>query len=341
MKEQKSAKRIRFKPMDFMESEIAEVAEKGRMLVLKAETSAICQMNCLYCYRKNDKGGGDRKEELSIRERIDLIREAAAMGAKAYHIVGAGEPLIDPHFLAQLKEARRLGMEIMVPTDGISLDLEEFLDLLDMAGASILLKLNSFRENIEKRLTQREGYAEIRNRVLRKILERKSFNRMETSLTGAITTRLAISGMITNLNLEEILGILNFCRENNISPFITTFLNVGRTAEEIGLSPTKEQWEELFVRAKEKDLKLGIDDGNGSIYLGGQECNQRGLGLYVNIVGEVRNCVGEKEPIGNIRDIPLKRMWDSIRKQNEAYISSGRLTCPPREARWGKLRLVK
>jgi MoaA/NifB/PqqE/SkfB family radical SAM enzyme len=326
-------KRVRFKPMDFSETDISDAPRKGRMPVLMAETIARCSLNCVNCYRKEPRGGWAQKsKELSLEERLALIRDAAGLGTTAYHIVGAGETLDDPDFPMQLEEARRFGMEVMVPTNGIGLQSERTVDMLDASGASILLKLNSFSDDVERRLVGQKGYADMRNRVLEKLLERNSFNREEIGGSGAVTTRLAISCMITRLNQHEVLDILRFCREHNIAPFIDTFIPVGRTAREIGLTPAQEEIEGLFLQAKERDTRMGIDGGNGNIYLGGMECFQRGLGPYVNIIGEARVCVGEKEAIGNIREESLAAIWTRIREMTADYVSNcGRLRCPPRE----------
>lgn len=298
-----------------------------------AETIARCSLRCINCYRQETDGGWTQKgRQLSLEERLTLIRDAAKLGAITYQIVGAGETLDDPDFPRQLEEARKFGMEVMVPTNGIGLQSERTMDTLDASGASVLLKLNSFSEDVERQLTGRAGYAGMRNKVLEKLLGRNSFNREEIGRSGAITTRLAISCMITRLNQHELLDVLKFCRERNIAPFINTFIPMGKTAKEIGLTPAQKDVEGLFRQAKEQDTRMGIDAGNGSIYLGGTECFQRGLGPYVNIVGEARVCVGEKEAVGNIREEPLAAIWTRIRETTADYISHcGRRECPPRE----------
>ncbi len=327
-------KRVRFKPMDFSETDVSDVSRTGRMLALMAETTAKCSLRCVNCYRQESGGGWAQKgRELVLEERLALIRDAASLGARAYHIVGAGETLDDPLFPRQLEEARRFGMEVMVATNGLRLQSGRIVDMLDESGASILLKLNSFSDEVERQLTERAGYADMRNRMLERLLDRKSFNREEVGTSGATTTRLAISCMITRLNQHELLDILRFCRERNIAACIDTFIPVGRTAREIGLTPPYAEINELFQQAREQDARMGIDGGRGNIYLGGMECFQRGLGPYINILGEARLCVGEKEPVGNIREEPLHAIWERIRTTTADYIRDhcGGLMCPPRE----------
>lgn len=317
--------------MIFGQRDVSQVLESGRMPLLVAETSSQCLLDCLYCYRKNDKEPKAKKgAALDISERIRLIQDAARLGAKAYHIVGAGEPLCDPCFPEQLKEANRLGMEIMVATDGTMLRSKRFLDMMERFEASVFLKLNSFSEEVERGLVGKKGYAKKRNTALIRLIER-GFNREEKGESGAISTRLAIDCMITESNLGEALDILRFCRLNNISPFMTTFIPVGRGSIE-GRPDLESELADLFRKAKEQDLDMGFDDGNAGIYLGGQECNQRGLGPYININGEARVCVGEKDAVGNILEESLENIWTRIRKMTSSFlIQDARLVCPPRE----------
>ena len=150
---------------------------------------------------------------------------------------------------------------------------------------------------------------------------------------GRRITRLAASTMVTTLNRPDALSILEFCRQNDIAPFMTTHLLLNPRTDEGGLVPDARAMDELKRKAMVQDARMGIENDGGP-YIGGHRCRQRGLGLYVDITGNVRICTGES-PIGNIRNSKdlsgdLDRMWHQTREKTKAYRNAGGRSCPPR-----------
>ncbi len=348
--------RIRFKPMNFSVSEIDEAINFGRMLTLMTETTGRgnCGLKCIYCFKKETEGVSDDAKdrqkrtrlpqlesqfesrtsdaELSLDERLQLIRDAHTLGARSVQMVGALEPLWDPKFKTMVSEARRLDMEVMVPTNGIALQNSVIMKWLEDIGVSVLLKFNSRQDDIENQITGTPGYAKKRNRVLDKILERGILNRRELGSDDHNSTRFGLSFMITLPNIGEALETLAFCRRNNIAPFMDVFIPLGKAMECSGIIPSLERVDELFRQARKQDRAMGFNDGDGTIYLGGQNCNQRGLGPHVDIKGEIHLCVGETTSYGNVREVSLDTAWTRMRSENLEYLKTGRLNCPPRDA---------
>jgi uncharacterized radical SAM superfamily Fe-S cluster-containing enzyme len=107
---------------DFTRTEVAAAISDHRMLnpAFELGTNA-CPWNCDFCFTEDpaNPDGAKRRlqEEMSIAERLDLIRQAAALGARSINFVGAGEPTIDPNFWQILGCMRECGITPIVYTE--------------------------------------------------------------------------------------------------------------------------------------------------------------------------------------------------------------------------------
>jgi MoaA/NifB/PqqE/SkfB family radical SAM enzyme len=321
-----------FAPFYFSGDELRSVDAEGRMLVLMAETLGLCTLACKNCYRQEAHVNGGLDGVLPIEQRIELIRAAARLGTTAYHIVGAGEPICDPDFRKQVTAAIEHDMRIMVPISGYGYSDEQLEFLAGRGQVGILIKLNSRSSETEQHLTGKADFAEKRDAALGKLIK-WGLNRVKELPDGRRITRLAASTMVTTLNRPDALSILEFCRQNDIAPFMTTHLLPNPRTDEGGLVPDARAMDELKRKAMVQDARMGIENDGGP-YIGGHRCRQRGLGLYVDITGNVRICTGES-PIGNIRNSKdlsgdLDRMWHQTREKTKAYRNAGGRSCPPR-----------
>ena len=313
------------KGWDFSDEEIQKTKEGNLMLMLDTETSNICNLNCPYCYRDEySKKHVVLNNELSIKQRKKLIDEAKQLGCKAIKIVGAGEPLADPQFFEQIEDISHSGIIPLIFTNGILLTLEKAKKLFDL-NCSIVLKFNSLNDDVQDELVGRQGYAKLRDKAL-KILMDVGFNKTKP-------TRLGFDSIIAKQNKNEILEMLRFCRKNNIFPMFKTFIPTGGALQYKEWEITKEELIDLFKKAQKIDEKeFGIVHKGQLPYIGGFPCTQWHYALFVDILGNVYTCPGSRILLGNIKEDSLIDIWNTHKAKEfriKKYVS-----CPPREEYW-------
>lgn len=313
------------KGWDFSEKEIQKAKEGNLMLMLDAETSNICNLNCPYCYRDEySKKHVVLNNELSIEQRKKLIDEAKQLGCKTIKIVGAGEPLADPQFFEQIEYISHSGIIPVVYTNGILLTKEKAKKLYDL-NCSIMLKFNSLKDDVQDELVGRQGYTKLRDKTL-KILIDVGFNKTKP-------TRLGFDSIIVKQNKNEILDMLRFCRKNNIFPSFKTFIPTGGALQYKEWEITKKELTEIYKDAQKIDEKeFGIKYGISLPYIGGFPCTQWHYALFVDILGNAYACPGSRILLGNIKEDSLIDIWNTHKAKEfriKKYVS-----CPPREEYW-------
>lgn len=134
---------------DFTRAELAEAVCGHRMLNPAMELGTnIRPWNCSFCFTEDPNNPTGRKRrlanELSLKERLSLIDQAAALGARSINFVGAGEPTIDPNFWELLERMAERGIcPIIYSEASLKLTNKEFVRRLYGLGATVVVKVNS------------------------------------------------------------------------------------------------------------------------------------------------------------------------------------------------------
>ncbi|MFQ5474370.1 MAG: radical SAM/SPASM domain-containing protein [Candidatus Nanoarchaeia archaeon] len=310
---------------DFSEEEIQKAKEDNLMLMLDAETSNVCNLNCPYCYRDEySKKHVVLNNELSIEQRKKLIDEAKQLGCKTIKIVGAGEPLIDSLFFEQIEYISKSGIIPLIFTNGIALTEEKAKKLYDL-NCSIVLKFNSLKNNIQDKLVGRKNYTKFRDKTL-EILMKVGFNK-------SCPTRLGFDSVIVKQNKNEILDIFRFCRKNNIFPMFKTFIPTGGALQYKNWEISKNEAISIFKEAQKIDEKEFNIKHKGQLpYIGGFPCTQWHYALFVDILGNVYACPGSRVLLGNIKEDSLIDIWNTHKAKE--FRTKKYVSCPPREEYW-------
>lgn len=87
-----------------------------RLLVM--HVSRRCDQSCAHC--SIWRGAERSRDELQLSERLDIIREARALGARSALFTG-GEPLLCDHIETLVRAARDLGLAVQIATNGLGL----------------------------------------------------------------------------------------------------------------------------------------------------------------------------------------------------------------------------
>lgn len=257
-----------------------------------------CQCSCPHC--GTTPYGDAAKPEFSEQEALDLIRQAAALGAGGVYLFG-GEPLLFAGLQNLVREARRLGLVATLDTNGLLLDRKMAGELkaagLDRVGVS----LDSADEAQHDRLRGCPGSWRAAVAALGYCKE----TGMEVCLsTYATRESLADGGLDRTIAVARSIGV----KTRVMSPLRAGKWS-GRPDVPFGPEELKQlrsrlapdvYWESLFAAAPDSAFHCG--------------CSAR-THFYVSPYGEVQPCCYIPLDYGNVRREPLvdivARMWGS------------------------------
>jgi radical SAM protein with 4Fe4S-binding SPASM domain len=115
-----------------------------RPFELKFELTAKCNMDCEFCFNQNSFGRS--LPDLPISRVKDIIDRIAAFGVKRIRFTG-GEPFLRSDFIDILKHAKKLGLHVLVNTNGTLVgDVSRLKGLVD----EVLLPFHSLDEQYVK-----------------------------------------------------------------------------------------------------------------------------------------------------------------------------------------------
>ena len=298
----------------------------------------ICPWNCSFCFTESVENLQDRKrrhlDEMSLDEKLALIDQAAKLGARSINIVGAGEPTVDPHLKRYLQRMADHGVTPILYTEASTkLGQHSFAQELYEYGTTIVVKVNSlvnadYQDSVVRGTSEKIGmpkgsFLEARNRALDVLLD--------VGFADESPTRLAFDTIICRENLEEIEDIHRYARHHNIFVLFVNYLPSGRTRDghkdEISLKDLLT----VYGRLSEIDhQEFGIERDTIFPYAGCVPCTIRGLGVLVTIQGDVYDCPGKSQKLGNLREDSLQAVWERAADITRSFDGG----CYPREVYW-------
>lgn len=301
--------------------EIENARNNGQLMLLWLEIWPNCHLNCSFCFNHGGRAP-QTPDWLTVDDYYKIIDEFIALGGKYLGIPGYGEPFHPRNLnltLNILEHALQKGVKSYVFTtaDLINEDLALQLKKLDV---TLMIKFNSFDEEIQDGLVGSRGYTARRAKTL-ELLIKLGFNKPEIDEEG-VTTRLAFVTSIVPENGEEIKRIWEYCHQNNIYPDIDTILPKGRGRDYTCSSA--EKIEEIFKALTGHEVK-------SPTYIDGH-CDRTMYGLYISYKGEIFPCLGckgengDKACIGHIKS-GLTLAWNcTLEKKIRSRDYSGKCT---------------
>jgi MoaA/NifB/PqqE/SkfB family radical SAM enzyme len=259
--------------------------DQRRLLSIRIETNASCNLRCRYCYAES--GGAASEADLFMLK--DCIIQAQALGIKSVVVIGGGEPTMYSHFRELIAFIDSLNIIPMIFTNGILIDRELARFLYDH-HASVMGKLDSLRPEVQDYLAGVPGATTTIRKGLRFLAE-AGF----TETADSRCLRMGISFVSNRMNVEEIKALWHFCRRNNMFPNMEILTPTGRAREQLAEAGlTKEE----VQRYKKAVLKMDqeIFGYNWLPYtpLPGSGCLQHFYSMYITLQGDVRPCAPVK-----------------------------------------------
>jgi radical SAM protein with 4Fe4S-binding SPASM domain len=239
--------------------------------------------------------GTPPKNELSQDEIRDVILQASELGAKKIIILG-GEPTLYPHALDIIQFIGAQGLEVEMFTNGSRITADLARQLFE-ERVRVVLKMNSFDENVQDVLTGKKGsFKGIR----------QAFENLKEAGYPSEEAFLAVDTVICRQNVDEIVSMWRWLRDQDIAPYfeiITPQANARRN-EWLNIEP--EKLHRVFSEIAEIDRREYGQAWDPQPPLLGNRCMRHKFSCLVGSQGDVMPCVGVNIPIGNIRERKLR-----------------------------------
>jgi MoaA/NifB/PqqE/SkfB family radical SAM enzyme len=213
----------------------------GYLPTLNIELSAKCNhKSCIYC---DTQVGFSNQNELSFDQLRSVVDEAKGIGIEWVYICGLGEPTNDEKFFKLIEYLHEKNIKISIFSNGIGYTKDE-IKKLKHNEVNLVLKLDSFNEQIFDSLLGKQGSAKCIYKTLALLLEVGYAERNENNLTD-----LAFSIVPTKINLHDIPNIIEYCKQNNIFPSVGELECSGKAKESFyKLSPSREELINLKIK---------------------------------------------------------------------------------------------
>ncbi|HIH37494.1 radical SAM protein [Candidatus Woesearchaeota archaeon] len=333
---------------DIPKEEYLATHKDNRLIKLLIDLSNGCNLWCHGCFTMRSTSVKRRlTNEMGADDQLRLLDEAAALGVRTVDIVGAGEPTLDPDYGRIISHIKDLGMRPVVFTHGATGHFER--ESAYEGSVSYFIKLWSLDSEEQNRYVSEPGkslgfdYASWRNRTLENLTNKWLTQGEEVMLDGIsyVTTCVGADVLVRKSNMDEIVSIHEVCRKLGVMPLIKSYIPEGPTLfdqeqnrglvtlEMLSELQTDEATPADMMRVRQQlialDRELGIPDME-TFYPQGCKCTQSMASLYVDILGNVRSCVGTQPiPIGTYE--PGKGILLHALMERAHAVGFG---CPPR-----------
>lgn len=281
----------------------------GKYPIMYLEMSAACSgCRCLYC---DSKVGKASKEELKLDETEKLIEEFNKIGGRILFICGLGEPFEDEKLFPIFDLLKKLEIQVSIFTNGLFIDEKKIFQLNKFDNINLILKLDSFNNQIYDKLLGRKGASTKIYNILEKIIDIGFIHGFDDDYTN-----FALSTVLTKYNYDHITEIVEKCKKHNIFPILGELENSYMA---------KRNFKRLKLNTQELvSLRENVENTLGHVY-DRPVCPMILTGIHINNIGD---CVIDEnsglpcawfmleEPnytsIGNIRDNPLINLANKL-----------------------------
>lgn len=279
---------------EFAPEKIERTVQSGGLLSMEIEFSLLCNYRCPYCYAAIRHLP---ENELSRDEIRDIILQARELGAEKIIILG-GEPTLYPHTLEMIRFCRGLDLDVEMFTNGSIMTVDLARQLYDQ-NVRVVLKMNSFQPKVQDMLTGHEG-SHLAIRCALENLQRVGY--------ASGQAFLAVSTVICQQNVDELIEMWQWLRDQNIVPYFEVITPQGNATANEWLAVDPLKLHDIFSRIAEIDRERYGQVWDPQPPLVGNQCLRHRFSCLVNSQGDVMPCVGVTIPVGNIRQQKLRNI---------------------------------
>ncbi|HHW06963.1 MAG TPA: putative heme d1 biosynthesis radical SAM protein NirJ2 [Clostridia bacterium] len=276
-------------------------------MIISWNSTNQCNMYCDHCYRD---AGAKAAEELSTAEAKAMLEEIAKAGFKIM-IFSGGEPLMRPDLYELVAYAKSLGLRPVLGTNGTLITPEAARKLKEAGLMGAGISLDSLNEEKHDELRRYRG-------AYREAIQGMK-NCREAGLPFQVHTT------VFDWNQEELEAITDFAVEiGAVAHHFFFLVPTGRAVNIEEESLRAEAYERVLTRILEKQKQVDIELKPTCApqfmriakEMGMDMRFQRGClaGTHYCIIspkGDVQPCAYLNIPLGNVRDIPFSRLWET------------------------------
>ena len=269
--------------------EAIKARDSNKLLCARLETSLACNVRCEYCFRDSGKPA---ENEMSYEDLKEIVNQTKELGGKSIVIIGGGEPTIYPHFKELVEHIHSLKMVPVVITNNQK-TTEELANFLFKNNASVMIKLDSLREEVMDKLTGVKGSCKKTKEGLENLLNAGYKDIKKVKLSGSFVTN--------RLNIDEVETLWRFCRDRNMFPNMEIMTPNGRARNHLDWIPNRKEIMDLRLRLLDIDQKEYGYTWVPYMPLTGAGCRQLEYSLCVTVEGYARPCAAVLTTNLNVR----------------------------------------
>ncbi len=278
---------------------MAETWNRHILFSLMLELTYSCNLECFYCYNDVEATG----QRMELHHYLGFLREAQSMGAMNLTLTG-GEPLASPIFFDLGQAAKDMGLVIRIKTNGHSLDEAMALRIKkEIDPFNLDISLHGARPETHDRQTRVPG----------------SFERLMQNLQTMreVGLRVQLNAVLTAWNEHEIEGMYRLADDLGLRLQMSSQVSArdDGNRDPLDIAPSLEGVERLLAFQKtlrptneRADELTGADcEGDGPQVK--QHCGAGASSITVDPFGNVLPCVQWRQPLGNLHEQSISKIW--------------------------------
>ena len=275
-----------------------------------------CNLRCFMC----DYWRGQRGEELSTEEVLDLLGQLGELGCEKLHFSG-GELLLRSDVLLLLERATELSMRCNLTTNGTLLDREMIRALVKLPLRSLTLSIDAPSAKIHDAIRGQKGAHKKTTRALDRLLASRGNK-----------TRVRLNTVLSRRNVRGLVEMGAYLRDRDIDEWLLipmdpwTDNSAALRAEDIRyynahVAPALADTVSVagfdpFVYGGEEDVQGATVQRWARGFYRANRCHVPWFHTLVDARGDVYSCcMGHRrsEALGNVRSSSLREIWNGER----------------------------
>lgn len=278
---------IKISGIEFPLDEVQKAVSEKKLLSMEVELSLRCNFRCPYCYVPDKTL---LKNELSLDEIKNAVVQAKELGVKKIILLG-GEPMLYPYLFEIIEFISSLDLNIEMFTNGFGIT-EGIADKLLKYKVNVVLKMNSFKEDVQDELSGHKGaYTIIHD----------AFRNLRSAGYPSRDPFMAVSTIICKQNIGELRELWKWLRDQNIEPYFEVITPQGDANMNEWLAVETDELELLFKDIEKIDREDYAIEWTAQPPLVGNKCLRHLFSCLLSSQGDVMPCVGVPLSVGNIR----------------------------------------
>lgn len=285
---------------------MSKATAANRPAFASIELTYQCNLACRFCYNPVQRHGQTRSHPLqeptsppmTFEEIVSLLDQLREMNVLFLTLTG-GEPLVHPRFWDIAEAAKARGFALRIFTNGALIDDAVADRLAELRPFCLEISLHGATDATAEALNQVKGSHTKVMRALELLKERELL----------VFLKCVVTRLVEN-ELEDIVAIAD---RFGYSIFFDPHLYTSTDGEAYPLD-LKASDEALYRLFSAKGLNIGNSPFEGTPDL---NCSVASGSLHIDPRGNLHPCIQWEEAVGNVRNAPVKDIWERSPRLSE------------------------